>query len=118
MNWLERYRMRRAARAMARKLPPVMAREWGRSDYYTAQQVRRALQVTGLPGAYDFLALAAFLDRQAYEAVSSANGARHDYDAARQLFERQLPGGFTGAYWQSPISNEAAAGRYGIGGLL
>jgi hypothetical protein len=116
MGWLERYRIGRAARAMAHKLPSIMAKEWGRADYYTPPQVRRALQMTGLAGRYDFLALAAFLTRQAYDDASAAEGFMHDYEAARRLFEKHLPGGFAGTYWQSPVSNAEAISRYGPGG--
>jgi hypothetical protein len=117
MGWFTRFQMRRAARAMARKLPPLIAREWGRADHYTPQQVRRALQITALTGRFDFVALAAFLSREDYEAVRAVESIQYDYDAARELFEQQLPGGFAGTYWQNPMSNEAAASGYGIGGL-
>jgi len=101
---------------MVRKLPAVMTRNWGWSKYYTPQQVRRALQETGLEGRHEFLALSAFLTREDYEACS-AQGALPDYELGRRLFEMALPGGFAGSYWHSPISNDEAASRYGVGGL-
>lgn len=112
MGWLTQFQTRRAARKMVRRLPLVMTRNWGSSKYYTPQQVRRALQETGLHGKFDFIALAAFLTPDDYD-TCLPQGAHPEYDVARNLFEKELPGGFTGTYWASAISNDAAASRYG-----
>jgi hypothetical protein len=101
--------MRRMARVIRRRLPAALAKNWGRSAHYTPQQVRRALQMTGLEGKYDFLAMAAFLTREDY-LLCSKPGVWLDYDLARQMFTTGSSGMLAGTYAYGPVWNDPMGG--------
>jgi hypothetical protein len=103
--------MRSVARVIGRRLPATLAKYWGRSAYYTPLQVRRALQMTGLEGKYDFLAMAAFLTREDY-LICTVPGVWLDYDAARRMFTTGS-GMLAGTYAYGPVWNDPMGGGDG-----
>src|SRR5215472_17570538 len=91
MNWLDRWRMRRAARRYARRLPGYMVRNWGGADAYTEAQVAKALQHFRLGGPFVALAYAALLSKDDYIGMAARLPRVLPLDLAREAFERARP---------------------------
>ncbi|RAK58891.1 hypothetical protein DJ021_03285 [Phenylobacterium hankyongense] len=115
MGWLQRIAMHRAAKTYARRLPAEMHRGWGAADFYTPGQVRAAVAHLGLNRRYIVIAYAAFLAEDEFATAASETPVSATYAEARRIFGRYCPRGSGHTYWHVPISNEAAASRYGVG---
>jgi hypothetical protein len=66
-----------------RKLPALLAKNYGASRSYTAEQVRRTIVRSGLNTDYTCYALAIFSDRDAFDLFHTATGENCDYDIMR-----------------------------------
>jgi hypothetical protein len=99
VNWLDRWRMRRAARQFATRLPGYMSRSWGGADDYTEAQVAKALQHFRLGGEFTALAYAAFMTEADYVAMAARLPRVLPYDLARIEFERARP--WIGGAWNA-----------------
>jgi hypothetical protein len=103
--------MRRVAKKYAKSLPAYLQANWGGSEFYTAGQVRAALDHRHLRGRYVAVAYAAFLSEADYLEVAAELPLTIAYDVAREAF-RRAGGPQWSAYKQNPITNEQAANRY------
>ena len=118
MGWLENHSRRRAVQRMARALPPILHQNWGASEFYSAGQVERALQIAGLAGRHDAIAYAALLTRGDYLATKPKLHRPVDYDEVHSLVADALAGASWPNYRHEAMSNHETAGRYGLGGGL
>jgi hypothetical protein len=91
VNWLDRWRMRRAARRFAKRLPGYMRRNWGGADDYTEAQVAKALQHFRLGGPFTAIAYAGLVSEPHYIAMAARLPRVLPYDLAREAFERARP---------------------------
>jgi hypothetical protein len=64
-KYLRFFGKRRVIRSYARQLPRLLARDYGFSRSYTARQVRRTVERSGLNVHYSCYAIAMFSDRDA-----------------------------------------------------
>jgi hypothetical protein len=71
LNWL---RKRLALRAYRRKLAPALIHRYGREKHYTPAQVRKTVEALALSADYVCYALAAFCDRDSFDAHHAAVG--------------------------------------------
>lgn len=92
-----------------------MAIGWGTAEFYTAGQVKAALRHLDLDGPYAVVAYAAFLTREDFLAHAEEYPTIFPYDRARGLFDRYRPRPDARGYVQSPLTNEQAVSRYGLG---
>ena len=118
MGWLENHLRRRAVQRLARTLPSILHQNWGASEFYSAGQVERALQIAGLAGRHDAMAYAALLTREEYLATTPKLRRPVDYDEAHRLIADALAGASWPSYRHEAMSNQEAASRYGVGGGL
>jgi hypothetical protein len=87
MNWFRRYfealRKRRAIRGYARRLPRLLARDYGASKTYTPQQVRKTIARSGMNTDYSCYGVAMFSGREDFNQFHQSIGETCDYDAMR-----------------------------------
>jgi hypothetical protein len=71
---------RRAIRSYARRLPRLLAKDYGHSKSYTPQQVRRTIERYRLNSNYSCYGVAMFSDRDDFTAFHQQIGQSCDYD--------------------------------------
>ncbi len=105
MNWLQRLRLRHAAKHYARRLGPALSKAYGPSETYTPAQIRAAVSKLGLSPKYFALGYAAFLSEEVYARMTGSTPLLISYDEARQLVARFRPSGRSGAshFYESEI---------------
>ena len=82
---------KRAAKKYARTLPSYLSRAYGKSDTYTADQIKAAVQKLGLPEKYICFGYAAFLTEKAYLRLVSQLPVPMPRDEALALYEKYFP---------------------------
>ena len=85
-----RVMLRMHARRYARRLGPQLRRDYGASEYYTAEQIRAAAGKCRLSRRHLALGLAAFLPHDAF-AAHCPGTTRDDYERLRISFFRHTP---------------------------
>ena len=88
MNFLQRLRLRRAAKRYARRLPPHLRRAYGAAEHYTAPQIRAATAKLGLDSRYIAFGYAAFMSEDEYASIAEHAPISVPYDEARVLIAR------------------------------
>jgi hypothetical protein len=83
MTFLEALRKRRATRDYARKLPSLLARDYGASRAYTPSQVSRTIERYGLNSDYSCYAISMFSGRMDFDQYHHGLGENCDYDLMR-----------------------------------
>ena len=82
-EFLRSLRKRRAIRNYARRLPRLLARDYGFSRSYSARQVRRTIEHSGLDAGFSCYGVAMFSDRDEFNQFHHEIGETCDYDAMR-----------------------------------
>ena len=83
MGWFTTYLRRRSIRRLAKKLSPLLKRDYGKSPPYTPEQIQATMGRNGFPERDLLFALALLSDPQAFDRVESGCGEDTDLDAAR-----------------------------------
>jgi hypothetical protein len=81
--FLKTLRKRWATRDYARKLPRLLAKDYGFSLSYSPRQVRSTIERYRLSDYYSCYAISMFCDRTAFEQYHNGLGESCDYDAMR-----------------------------------
>jgi hypothetical protein len=97
----EAYRLRWAAKQYATRRPSELARRYGASAHYTADQIRRTAEQAGLNLRFVVLGYAAFLAEREFSDASEHLSVNPRYAGARALFDRFRP-----RHWDSADSKE------------
>ncbi|HXY58428.1 MAG TPA: DUF6559 family protein [Methylocystis sp.] len=93
MGFLTRFRKRWAIRSYARRLPRLLAADYGRSKRYTPPQVKATIERSGLNSDYFGYAVAMFSDRDGFEHFHAELGENRSFDEARaELLSFCYPG--------------------------
>jgi hypothetical protein len=92
-KYLRSFGKRRAIRSYARQLPRLLAKDYGFSRSYTARQVRRTVERSGLNVHHSCYAIAMFSDRDAFVQFHHEIGENCDYDNMRaEIADRHFHG--------------------------
>jgi hypothetical protein len=83
MAFLRALRKRWVTRDYARKLPNLLARDYGFSQSYSPRQVRSTIERYGLNSDYSCYAISMFSDRAAFDQYHRDLGEHCNYDAMR-----------------------------------
>jgi hypothetical protein len=88
MNLISRYfeswRKRRAIRCYARRLPRLLAKDYGYSKTYTPQQIRKTIERSGMNTDYSCYGVAMFSGREDFNEYHREIDEYYDYDAMRR----------------------------------
>ncbi len=90
-TWFENYRRRRAAKRYARRLPPRLAKDNGRSEFYTKAQIDTAIKNLGLESKYLAIAYGGCLPKEEFEGWVHAMPIPMSYVEARTRYLRHKP---------------------------
>jgi hypothetical protein len=82
-KYLRSFGKRRAIRSYTRQLPRLLAKDYGFSRTYTARQVRRTVERSGLNVYYSCYAIAMFSDRDAFNQFHHEISENCNYDMMR-----------------------------------
>ncbi len=83
MGFFERFRKRRAIKIYARRLPRLLAKDYGRSQSYTPAQVRKTIERHGLNATYSCYGIAMFSGREGFDQFHAESGEQCNYDEMR-----------------------------------
>jgi len=93
MGFFERWRKRRAIKNYARRLPGLLAKDYGRSKSYTPAQVRSSIERHGLNTEYSCYGVAMFSDRESFDQFHADIGEPCNYDDMRHEIAHDFFGG-------------------------
>ena len=93
MGFLKRLLKRRALNTYKRRLPRLLARDYGASRTYTPAQIAKTAERNGLCNQYAGYVIAMFSDRENFEDFYSRNGRPRDYERMRDELAAQYFGG-------------------------
>jgi hypothetical protein len=109
VRWLARFRLNRAAKQYAAKLPHQLHKGWGRAEHYTPGQIESAVQKSRLDERWIAFAYAAFLPEHQFKVLVPKMPVPLAYEQARALFRRHLPSKPWSAAWQPLGENPNAS---------
>ena len=104
MRFLERLRKHKAIGSYVRKLPRLLAKDYGRRMQYTPAQVRSTIERYHLNGIYSCYAIAMFSARDAFDQFHEASGEHCSYDAMRSEIANDHFGGDSGFSFSDTIA--------------
>lgn len=103
MSFLQRFRLRRAAKAYALRLPETLRKGYGGKKHYTPAQIRSAVTKARLDPRFIALGYAAFMTEEAFNAAAGEMPVRMSYAEARAILRRYAPSMPSGG-WNTPES--------------
>lgn len=83
MSFINRIKKRRAIKSYVKKLPRLLAKDYGRSAYYRPLQIKRTIERADLDVTYSCYAVAMFSLRDEFFQFHTDVGEICDYDAMR-----------------------------------
>ncbi|MES9992797.1 MAG: DUF6559 family protein [Candidatus Thiodiazotropha sp.] len=83
MELIANIQRNRAIKSYIRKLPLLLAKDYGKSKTYTPLQVKSTIQRSGLSVSDACYGIAMFSNREAFEQYHKETGENCDYDAMR-----------------------------------
>ena len=95
MGFFERIRKRKAICGYVRKLPRLLAQDYGRRTQYTPAQIISTIERYHLNGIYSCYAIAMFSARDAFDSFHEANGEHCSYEAMHGEIAGDYFGGST-----------------------
>jgi len=110
MTWLGELSANVVAWRLARRLPQLLQKGWGGSEFYTVGQIDAGLAALKVKGPYRAIAYAAYLTETDFDAVTEGRSPIF-YDAARRKFFGLVPWSGPSPYAFTPISNADAASQ-------
>lgn len=112
-NWFAKWRLNRAARAYARRLPGQLRAGWGRSTTYTQDQIDAAVRKARLDPAYLAIGYAVFLPAEALATLGAQAVGGFHQAALRETFDRWRP---VRTSWSAPDGDGAIPTEAGYDG--
>jgi len=82
-NYLRSFAKDRAIRTYTRKLPRLLSAQYGKRQFPTPQQVKKAAENAGLNTAFSCYAATIFSSRESFNQFHREIGEACDYDAMR-----------------------------------
>jgi hypothetical protein len=110
MGWFARWRLNRAARQYAQRLPRRLRAGWGSSKTYTRGQIDTSVRALRLDARYVYIAYAVFLTPDELAGLESVF-VTFSASEARDAFDRWRPWAAT---WH--VSDDYGIGAAGAGG--
>lgn len=93
MELIAKFKRNRAIKSYIKKLPSLLAKDYGKSKDYTPNQVRRTIERSGLNVDDACYGIAMFSSREAFNKYHQEIGENCDYDVMRsEIAERYFQG--------------------------
>lgn len=116
MDLISNFRKKRAIKSYIKKLPRLLAKDYGSSKSYTPMQVKKTIERNRLPVIYSGYALAIFSNQDAYNQFYQDIGETCDYDAMRCEVADKHFSGNSNFEMSDVISTSSSYGGFDGGG--
>lgn len=83
MELVANFKRNRAIKSYIKKLPSLLAKDYGKSKTYTPKQVKKTIERSGLSVSDACYGIAMFSSREAFDQYHQETGESCDYDAMR-----------------------------------
>lgn len=83
MELIANFRRNRAIKSYIKKLPGLLAKDYGKSKTYTPKQVKRTIERSGLSVTNACYGIAMFSGREAFDQYHQETGESCNYDSMR-----------------------------------
>ena len=83
MKFIRRLKKNRAIKSYAKRLPELLAKDYGRSTHYRPLQIKRTIERAGLDPTYSCYAIAMFSGREDFIQFHNEIGETCDFNAMR-----------------------------------
>ena len=123
MSWLRTWRINRAAKRYGGELTKQLHKNWGggeyyipnENEYYSPEQITRAVIDAGLDPRYVALGYAAYFPERIFNLLRSEMPIPLPYHEARAAFIRYAPVHLDSAAWESKREHGRLIGGDGYG---
>lgn len=98
MNFIRKYRIKRAVRKFILKLPTLLAKDYGKRNHYTPMQIKATLDRYSIASPYTLYAFAIFAHRDSFYQHTLETGfdiGSENYDQMREVVANQYFSGDT-----------------------
>lgn len=83
MSIINHYKKNKAIKSYIVKLPKILSKDYGKSEFYTPQQVSKSIERSGLQTIYTYFAISMFCVRESYDSYYQTPGQAVSYDDSR-----------------------------------
>lgn len=83
MSIIGNYRKNKAIKSYIVKLPKILSKDYGKSEFYTPEQVSKSIERSGLQTIYAYFAVSMFCIRESYDSYYQTPGQAVSYDDSR-----------------------------------
>ncbi len=83
MSIINHYKKNKAIKSYIVKLPKILSKDYGKSEFYTPQQVSKSIERSGLQTIYTYFAVSMFCVRESYDSYYQPSGQAVSYDDSR-----------------------------------
>ena len=83
MSIINHYKKNKAIKSYIVKLPKILSKDYGKSEFYTPQQVSKSIERSGLQTIYTYFAISMFCVRESYDSYYQPSGQAVSYDDSR-----------------------------------
>lgn len=83
MSIINHYKKNKAIKSYIVKLPKILSKDYGKSEFYTPQQVSKSIERSGLQTIYTYFAVSMFCVRESYDSYYQTPGQAVSYDDSR-----------------------------------
>jgi len=83
MSIITNFKKKRAIKSYLVKLPKILSKDYGKSEYYTPEQVSKSIERSGLQTIYAYFAISIFCVRDSYDSYYKSSDETVNYDESR-----------------------------------
>lgn len=95
MTLFENFKRNRAIKSYIVKLPKILSKDYGKSEFYTPEQVSKSIERSGLVAMYGYYAISMFCTRDSFDSYHQATDELLSYDNARSEVAGDYFNGYT-----------------------
>lgn len=96
MSLFNNYKKSKAIRSYIIKLPKILSKDYGKSEFYTPEQVSKSIERSGLQAVYAYFAISIFCVQESYDSYYQNSGQAISYDDSRSEIADTYFNGHTG----------------------
>ncbi len=83
MSIINDYKKNKAIKSYIVKLPKILSKDYGKSEFYTPEQVSKSIERSGLPTIHTYFAISMFCVQESYNRYYQTPGQAVSYDDSR-----------------------------------
>ena len=83
MSVINNFKKKRAIKSYLVKLPKTLSKDYGKSEFYTPEQVSKSIERSGLQTIYAYFAISMFCVRDSYDSYYQTSDETVSYDESR-----------------------------------